>query len=181
MKNKLFWPIIIVAIVIIAESVLLLSNNQSKKNNIANIENIITPVEEVKVEDVVSFVWLEDTKNPTLAMVAEKEVSIDAIDLYIAYKNVNVSLVKNLGDLPKPSFSKISEEKSLIVMNYLISNADGFKMLPGQIVKIAEIQKTSNSTEASEFSIDAKTQVVENGSAKVLPFNSKSLIINSTL
>jgi len=38
-----------------------------------------------------------------------------------------------------------------------------------------------NSGDVGELSIDSKTQVVENGSAEVLPFNSQKLIINGTL
>jgi hypothetical protein len=114
-------------------------------------------------------------------MTTNKKVSIDAIDLYIGYKGGKVESVKNSGELPKATFSKISSEKSLVVMNYLISETDGFLLEPGEIIKIVELQITPSSTESSEFFIDAKTQVVENGTAKVLPFSSNNLIVNSTL
>jgi len=176
MKNKLFWPIIIVAVVIIVESVLLLSDNKVNKT-----PEIVVDSEEIVAEDVVNFEWLNETNKATLVMTANKEVSLDAIDLYIAYKNVKIDSVKNLDELPKPSFSKISTEKSLVVINYLISEEDGFKMTTGQSVKVAELEISLESTGSAEFSVDQKTQVVENGSAKVLPFSSKKLIVDSTL
>jgi len=180
MKNKLFWPIVLISIVIIVESVLLLSSNQTRKTKVASAE-ITPPVEEVKVAEVLSFDWQGEVGKSVLIMTAKKAVAIDAIDLYIGYKNIKVNSVKNLEELPEPSFSKISADKSLVVMNYLISEAEGFKMQEGQSVKIVELGFTLNSTESAEFLIDAKTQVVENGSAKVLPFSSKNLIVNSTL
>jgi hypothetical protein len=66
-------------------------------------------------------------------------------------------------------------------MNYLIPEANGFQMTQGQIVKVAELQITPSSTDSVDVFVDSKTQVVENGTSKVLPFSSKKLIINSTL
>lgn len=181
MKNKLFWPIVIVAIVVIIESVLLLSNKQFIKSNDNGVEDTVIPTEEVKEVEAVSFEWMEEDGKATLILTANKAVAIDAIDLYIDYKNAKVKSVKNLDELPKPTFSKISTEKSLVVMNYLISDSEGFKLEAGQSVKITELEVTVDSVEAAEFFIDTKTQVVENGTAKVLPFNSKNLTVNSTL
>lgn len=179
MKNKLFWPIAIIAIIIIIESLLLLTNRQIGKQEI-NPVNII-PSEETMAEDDISFSWLNDEAGgPVLVMTANKGVAIDAIDLYIAYKGTKVNSVKNLDELPKPSFSKVSTEKSLVVMNYLISEALGFSMETGQSVKVAQLNITADPVEATELSVDPKTQVVENGTAMVLPFNSENLIINGT-
>ena len=179
MNNKLFWPVVLIAVVIIVESVMLLTG---KQNQIVNeVTNTVVPTVEV-VEDVVSFDWQNETVGKAvLVMKANKALSIDALDLYIAYKNMKVKSVKNLDELTKPTFSKISTEKSLVVMNYLIPEPEGFKMSAGQSVRIAELDITANSTGSAELSIDSKTQVVENGTSKVLPFNSKNLIINSTL
>jgi hypothetical protein len=180
MKNKLFWPIIIVAIVIMAESVLLLSGNQLKTTKTEVVTDIV-PTEEVKNVEAVSFEWMYEEGKATLAMTANKKIAVDAIDLYIGYKDVTVNSVKNLNELPKPSFSKISSENSLVVMNYLINEAEGLIMMPGQIIQVTELDLKVNSEDVGELTIDSKTQVVENGTAKVLPFNSKKLIINSTL
>jgi len=178
MKNKLFWPIAIVAIVIMVESVLLLTTKQGQKTKKMVIDNGAPRV--VQVEDALSFEWQnEDNNKANLVMKANKSMSIDAIDLYVAYKNTKVKAVNNLNELPKPTFSKISTEKSLVVMNYLIPEVDGFKLAKGQSVRIAEFDLIPNSTGSAELSIDPKTQVVENGTVKVLPFNSKSLIVNS--
>ena len=169
MKNKLFWPIVLVSVVIIIESVLLLSNNSKKA---VVVTEKTTPVQQVvkKVEPVVSFSWVDVNGKTVLEMSAKRAVAIDAIDLYISYKDIKVNSVVNVGDLPKPSFSKISTEKSLVVMNYLIPEAQGFKMAAGQIIKVAELDLTILNAETAKFSIDPKTQVVENGTAKVLPY-----------
>lgn len=169
MNNKLFWPIVLVSIVIIVESVLLLSNNQNKKQNVEPVKVVTT--EEVKnVEPVISFTWLDDGKKAVLQMSSKKSVAIDAIDLYIAYKDVKINSVTNMGDLPKPSFSKVSTEKSLVVMNYLIPEAEGFKLEAGKTISVAELDFTVLNAETVQISIDPKTQVVENGTVKVLPY-----------
>ena len=180
MKNKLFIPIIIVTLIIILESVLLLTNSQASKTKTRIIDTGTPRV--IQVEDAVSFEWQnEDNNKVNLVMKANKNMSIDAIDLYVAYKNTKVKSVNNLNELPKPTFSKISTEKSLVVMNYLIPEAEGFKLVKGQSVRIAEFDLIPTSTGSAELSIDPKTQVVENGTVKVLPFNSKNLIINGSL
>jgi hypothetical protein len=174
MKNKLFWPIVLVAVVVIIESVLLLSSKEQQKRESVMV-NTVTPTTAVE-EKVVDFSWLNESGKVTLIMKANRTIAIDAIDLYVAYTGGEVASVTNLGDLPKPSFQKISKDNSLVVLNYLISATEGLKLTAGQEIKV--IQLTGKET---QLSIDSKTQVVENGTAKVLPFNSQNLIINSTL
>lgn len=179
MKNKLFWPIILVAVVVIVESVILFTGGKVTPKNVVVNKDIpeVKPTEIIKKSQL-SFYWINSDK-PILMLKADDTVSIDAIDLYISYKGGEVLSVKNLGDLPKPSFQKISKEKSLVVLNYLVSAADGLKLSAGQEIKVLELEvKNTNNL---KLSIDSKTQVVENGSAKVLPFNSQELIINSSL
>lgn len=178
MKNKLFWPIAIVAIVIMIESVMLMSDKKINKQESNPINGNLT--EEIVTKEVINFSWInEETNKPILIMTANKKMAIDAIDLYIAYKGVKVNSVENLGELPKPSFSKVSTEKSLVVMNYLIADTDGFNIEEGQSIRVAQFGIKLDPTKTAELSIDSKTQVVENGTVKVLPFNSKSLIVNS--
>lgn len=173
MKNKkLFWPIVILSVVIIIESIVFLS----KKTNLEKP----TAVDEVASEEKVSFSWENDGK-PVLLMTANEEIAIDALDLYIGYKELAVSAVSNLNELPEPSFSKISEDSSLVVLNYLISEVEGFKMLPGQVIRVVDLDLTLNSELTGELFIDPKTLVVETETSKVLPYKSESLMINSTL
>ena len=122
MKNKLFWPIVLVAVVVIIESVLLLSSKNGQKNdNAGKVE--VTPTVAIE-EKAVDFIWLKETTDKvTLTIKANKAVAIDAIDLYIGYAGGQIMTVNNLGDLPKPSFQKIRKEKTLVVLNYLISEA----------------------------------------------------------
>lgn len=177
MKNKLFWPIVLVTVVIIVESVMLFTNNKPTLKSVDKDIPEVKPTEIIK-KDELSFYWVNSEK-PVLMLKANDSVAIDAIDLYINYQNGEVINVNNLGDLPKPSFQKISKDKSLVVLNYLISAADGLKLEKGQEVKVLQLEVKN--TADLKLTIDGKTQVVENGSAKVLPFNSEDLIINSSL
>lgn len=182
MKSKLFWPILILSVVVMAESLSLISSSQTtnKKDNFLSKTPLIK--EEVINQNIIDFSWSNDKADkPILIMTANKKVMIDAIDLYVAYKGVIVNLVKNLNELPEPTFSKISTGKSLVVMNYLINDAEGFNIEKGQSIKVAQFDIKIDPTKTAELSIDQKTQVVETGTVKVLPFSSKNLIINGSL
>src|SRR5574344_1686582 len=95
-------------------------------------------------------------------MTSSEEISIGAIDLYIGYKNVEVIGVNNMGELPEPAFSKVSQDNSLIVLNYLISEDDGCKILPGQSVRVVELDSSSQVDDDNELFIDQETNVVDN-------------------
>lgn len=159
---------------------MLLTGNKGKQITVVN-KTTTEPSVEVRKEAVVAFNWVETGKNKVvLEMTAKQKAAIDAIDLYIGYKNMKVNSATNAGELVKPTFSKISTEKSLVVMNYLISETGGLVLEAGQKVKVVELEVSPKSSGSPELFVDGKTQVVENGSAKVLPFNSQNLIINSS-
>jgi len=168
MKNKYFLLIILVAVVIIIESLILLTGGVLPKKS---------PSADITTE-AVSFSWRNETQ-PVLLMKANKDLSLDAIDLYLAYSGVVVNSATNMGDLPKPSFMKVSTEKSLVVLNYLISEPEGLAMKQGQEIEVLSLDIKEGVTDY-EISVSPKTQVVENGTSKVLPFNNQSLIVKST-
>lgn len=172
MKNKkLFWPIGILCVIVIAVSIMSLSQKTDLNK---------APVDEVVPEAKVSFTW-ENEEKPVLLMKANEEIAIDAIDLYIGYKGLVVDAVTNLNELPEASFSTISTDTSLVVLNYLISEVEGFKMSPGQVLRIVDLDVILDSDQSGELSIDPKTLVVETEISKVLPYTSENLMINSTL
>lgn len=176
MKNKLFWPIVVLSMVIMIESVLLMSGGKNVKRN--NILSEIPLAGEESTENIIDFSWSnEETNRPILIMTANDRVAIDAIDLYIAYNGLIVNSVSNLNELPEPTFSKVSSEKSLVVMNYLISSENGFVVEKNQSIKVAQLEINLDSNKTAELSIDPKTQVVENATVRVLPFNDKRLVI----
>lgn len=176
MKNKLFWPIVVLSMVIMIESVLLMSGGKNVKRN--NILSEIPLAGEESTENIIDFSWSnEETNRPILIMTANDRVAIDAIDLYIAYNGLIVNSVSNLNELPEPTFSKVSSEKSLVVMNYLISSENGFVVEKNQSIKVAQLEINLDPNKTADLSIDPKTQVVENATVRVLPFNDTSLVI----
>ncbi|HPR99572.1 MAG TPA: hypothetical protein PLU63_01975 [Candidatus Woesebacteria bacterium] len=131
-------------------------------------------------EGIVSFSWQKGEK-PVLLMTASEEVSIGAIDLYIGYKNVEVIRASNLSELPEPAFLKVSSDNSLVVLNYLISEDEGFKIYPGQSIRVVELDVSSEMMDGAEVFIDEETNVVDNDTMKGLPYKSESLMFNSSL
>lgn len=173
-KNKYFLPLVLLSIVTIAVSLFSITN----KKNITDIKAGLVKMQ--PKEEVITFSW-EKGEKPVLVITASEEVSIGAIDLYIGYKNVEITGVTNLGELPEPAFSKVSEKNDLVVMNYLISENEGFKLIPGQSIRVIELEISPEISNMAELFIDNKTNVVENDSVEMVPYKSENLIINSTL
>ncbi len=174
MKNKYFLPVVLLSLVVIAVSLFSITNQKK----ITDIDGGM--VDTQSKEEIVSFSWQKGEK-PILLMTASEEVSIAALDLYIGYKNIEVVGVSNLGELPEPAFQKVSNDNSLVVLNYLISEDDGFKIYPGQSVKIAELDISSEITTGAELFIDEETNIVDNNTIKGLPYKSENLMINGSL
>jgi len=177
MKNKNILPIIFLSFVVIVVS--LFSMTSLKNNGSKSVNN------DDKENEIISFYW-EKGEKPVLLMSANEEVSIGAIDLYIGYKNTEVTRVSNLGELPEPAFSKVSGDNSLVVLNYLIPEDEGFKISPGQSVKVVEIDISPDMMDEAELFIDEKTNIVDNnntvnGLPKGLPYKSENLMINNSL
>jgi len=174
-KNKYFLPTVLLSIVVIAVSVFSIS----KRKDFTIIEKVPSSNEEVG-ESVISFSWREG-ERPVLLMSASEEVSIGAIDLYIGYRNSSVSAVTNMGQLPEPAFLRISSDSSLVVLNYLITADDGFKIFPGQSVEVVQLDVLSEIPDGAELFIDQETNIVDNDTVRGLTYKSENLIINSSL
>lgn len=176
MKNKKYFiPIVLLSIAVIAVSIFSLSSKKSSE-----VVNFDSPSIEVEENNVITFSW-QQAEKPVLVMTASEEVAIGAIDLYVGYKNVDVAGVTNMGELPEPAFSKVNSDNSLVVLNYLISEDDGFKISPGQSVNVLELDLSSEMVDGAELFIDNKTNVVDNETVKGLTYKSENLMINSTL
>lgn len=177
---KVLIPII--AILVIVESLVLISKYNSP---------VVTGLVALKTStnQPVSMKWnVESTEvkngdsgEVSLILISDKDVFIDAVDLYVKYdQNMAVMEVEAVKGFVTPSFKKVSPQKGMVVMNYLVSEASGFKLSKGVEVTIAKFKVNYIKSGISEFGIDEGTLVVENGSAKVLPFSSDKLVINVT-
>ncbi|MFA7300853.1 MAG: cohesin domain-containing protein [Candidatus Shapirobacteria bacterium] len=189
-KNVLRILIPIVAILVIIESIILLTNRATITSVVPN--NLETQPTEIKSE-VIAPITLQlniDAANAKvgvngelpLTIVSDKDLSIDAIDLYIAYEpsKVTVNEIVNGQGFVAPSFKKVSPDKGLVVMNFLISEASGYKLKKGVVTEIAKLKVKYTEDGETMFSVGDGTLMVENASAKVLPFNSNKLVINVT-
>lgn len=178
-NNKLFWPIVLISIVVIVESVIFLSRTNKNNQSLEVVNTTPTMVEKETIGTVtpiseadISFYWKEQGNHRVLMLVSKNDQSLGAIDLYVNYKGMEISNLKNAGVLPAPVFIKDSRDKFLIVANYLIVEKDGYKLTANKEIGIVEFDIKPLSPEAS-LSIDSKTNLVENSSAKVLPYLSK--------
>jgi len=122
------------------------------------------------------------TNVPLLLTSVDNKVGVDAIDLYINYdpsiaEVVDVTVGKGL---PVPTFKKINKEKGLVVLNFLMSDANGFILNKNVAAELINLKVNFLKEGTVDFSLGEASLVVENTSAKVLPFNSEKLVINVT-
>jgi hypothetical protein len=178
-ENAMKVLIPLAALLVIIESILLLTKT-TKKNEV-----ILPPGSKTSV--ILSWegnknAKMGKTEEVVLKMKASKEVMIDAVDLYIKYDPTKITVSSFVADknFVKPSFNKISQDRGMVVVNYLVSETKGYKLGEKEI-ELARLKVNYISEGQATFQLGESTLVVENGSAKVLPFNNTNLVINATL
>jgi len=206
MQKKQEWlkfVIPVVAVLIIAESVLVVSG-LDKKKTVANVvpekKAIVSEESDALLpeEDALLHFVFETDKDTLLvgeenkvgvSLVTETDVSLDSLELYVEY-DPDVFDVSDLdyGDsLPKPAFMKVSEDKGLVVANFMISEANGLPLADGDVMKVLDFVVTGKQTGEYKFSIStggvsegSVTMLVENASQGLVPFSSDELVIRIT-
>jgi len=180
-KNVVKILIPLIAILVVAEGVVFISKLNTPKTEVVPV------VGKPAVLQPISLTWGEtndvfvgsDGELP-LFLTSDKDVFVDALDLYIEYdpSMVTVSEVTTNADFVEPSFKKVNPEKGMVVMNFLVSEATGFRLTAGTKIEIARLKVNYAKEGEVEFGLGEATLVVENATAKVLPFNSEKLVIN---
>ncbi|HAP37272.1 hypothetical protein A2574_00380 [Candidatus Shapirobacteria bacterium RIFOXYD1_FULL_38_32] len=197
MNNKYLKILIpVVAIIVILESVILIS--RASKPQTANLDG--QNMEQagdavVDQEPVLEFMF--ETKSNTMQlnraslvkvnMVPVADYNLDAVELYVKY-DPEVMTISGLNydkSLPKPTFSKVSVEKGMVVANFLISEEAGFGVRSGEIQGLISFMVTPKvpgnyTLEVNKVTLgeESATLVVDNGTKNALPFTSNKLDIN---
>ena len=81
-------------------------------------------------------------------MTASKEVSIATLVLYIGYKILSCEI--NLGELPE-TLAKVSSEKFFGSFKLSDFRAGWFQKYPGKVLKIAELDISSEITTGADW------------------------------
>ncbi|MBP9817553.1 hypothetical protein KBC75_02220 [Candidatus Shapirobacteria bacterium] len=194
-KNNKFVKTVlpIVAVLVLLESVILITKNAGRVKDF--IVNNPTPTE--KVDKEVAFETQIVTNKETLKVgeVATVSVlaralnpmSIDSANVYLKIntKAFDISKLSYDDRLPKPAFSKVSTTKDMVVVNYLITEADGFRTEKDESMALVsfEIKPKVEGTFDLELSTgnemkESATMFVENATSKVLPYSGDKLTIN---
>lgn len=172
---KFFIPLL--AVVIIIECVLLIDRMGGSKASQQN-ESTMAPV---------VMTWGGETASEmgkisevSLKMSVLDTVAVDAVDLYIKYDptKVMISGFETDSDFVKPSFSRISQDKGMVVANFLVTEPKGFEIEKNKEIELAKLKVNYLTAGEVIFELGDATLVVENGTAKVLPFNNDKLVVN---
>lgn len=186
--------IIIVAVVVILESVVIISNRGSVASVLPGGNQQPTQLLNGKEAVAVSLAVKTDTSDMKVRgaykvwveMTGEKAINLDAVDLYVKYDK-SAFTVSNLdfsGMTVKPTFSKVSDLKSVVVVNYFITESTGLAMTVGKTVKLVGFTVTPKKAGTYDFSVSlgdnsgtSKTMLVENQTSKEVAFGSQKLTV----
>ncbi len=210
-KNSLIKILVpVVAVVVIFESVMLVSGLINKRNSVERDETASS----AKLEVVEESITNDESKQPPEAQVSEanlelsasssqmvlgskgevsaalttdKQMFLDAVNLYFKYDPAKV-LVTGLTfgkGMPKPAFSKISKDKGLVVVNFLVTEPSGLEVPAGKSLELAKftvepLVEGSFDIEMStgKESKESATMLVEAKTARAVPFASEKLTVN---
>ncbi len=200
-KDNIFKFLIpLVAVVVILESVVIVTGMANKKDVAVVDKNESVPSESVKKTEVkgavAELVFSLDNKSlkvgqkytVTVGGYAKKEFSVDGIDLFVKYDkdSFDVSgLSFNDTGMGKPTASKVSKDKGLVLVNYWISDPKGYAFVTDKLVNLVTFTVTPKKEGSFNFEIatgsadgTSDTMIVEKGTSKVLPFASNQLTVN---
>lgn len=198
-NNILKIAVPIVAVLVIFESVMVVSNLSNRQSQ--TVTNTVPTVAQISNKPEVSetpidLVFGTDNKEMKIGktytvelnLLSKVDHSLDAVDLYVKYDQ-SAFKVENLtfgSKLPKPTFSKISDQKSLIVSNFLINEQGGLKIMANEIVPVLKFSVTPKKVGNFVFEInevkdqkESATLFIENSTSKVLPFLSNKLNVKA--
>lgn len=201
MKNNNLLKILvpIIAVVVIFESIMVVSNLSSKKTVVKESVPVsksfpsVTAIERTPIDLVFATenreMKIGNVYTVELNMVSKNGYALDALDLYVKYDKSAFD-VNNLTfgpRFPKPTFSKISTLKSLLVANFLINDQSGLKIIPNEVNLVAKFEIKPKKAGNFDFEInlgdankESATLFVENGTSSVLPFTSNKLTVKVT-
>ena len=201
-KNKLLtYMVPVLAVVVLVESVMMISRLQNK----AVLTSVSSPTQPPVV---VSNPTMADDKiyditistNKATYAVGEQGTGyvkmsgnvakmLDAVNVYVKYDPTMFDVTSLSFDkkLPTPAFSKVSTLKSLLVANFLIAEANGLSLPANNELNLMTFKFNVIKAGTFNFEIstgadskESATMIVENGTAKSLPFLSNKLSINVT-
>lgn len=199
-NNILKIVVPVIAVLVIFESVMVVSNLSNRGGQTgAGITPVITqvPTEVGISETPINLVFGTENKEMKIGktytielnLLSRVNYALDAIDLYVKYDPLAFK-VENLifgSGLPKPTFSKVSEPKGLIVSNFLINEQGGLKIITNEVVPVIKFDVTPRRVGDFVFQInelqdqkESATLFIENSTSKVLPFLSNKLNIKVT-
>jgi hypothetical protein len=199
-KNNVFKILVpIIAVVVIFESVMVITNLSKNKSVIVNqpIENIVPTQSVTEQKNPIDLVFATKNKEMKIGenytielnMLSNINTSFDALDLYIKYDKTafDVSGLTFGSGLPTPTFSKISDQKSLIVTNFLIAEQGGLKIVSNNVFPVMKFTVKPKKVGNFDFDISSGdinkqsiTMFVQNGTSEQLPFSVNKLNVNVT-
>jgi hypothetical protein len=144
-------------------------------------------VANIKVNSANTQMKLKNSYKVWVELDPKKQVNLDAIDLYVKYDKTafTVSKLDFSGMSVKPSFSKISDTKSVVVVNYFVTESKGLAVKNGEVSKLVGFEVTPKKIGDYSFEISmgdeagtSKTMLVENMTSKELSFDVTKLNVS---
>jgi hypothetical protein len=193
MNQKLLTGLIVlVAVVVIGESLVIISrlNPNQKFTLLPTPTTQVTPMATTtdgQFSLTTTSAWTKGSaQTVTVAFMANRDISLDALDLYVKYDPAKVTVTKLNFPQLKPTLSKISAPTGLALANYLITDTSGLKLLAGSELPLMTLSVTPKVSGAIQFEVatgqstsGSTTMIIENETSKALSFDSIPLTVNA--
>jgi hypothetical protein len=195
MKNKAVgYVLILVAVVVILESVVLIGGLGKKE--IAVTEKTGSESGKV-VTKPAEVTWVLETANTTMkvgnkylvtvSLLPKQNLKIDGVEAFVKYPvgQIAVTAMKDGKGMPKSVLNMVSEKTSTLIGRYLMTGS-ALELVNGQPVEVLtfQVQPLKAGTFSLEMStgtesMETTSLVVENTSARAVPYESNILTITA--
>ncbi len=181
----------VVAVLVIVESVVLVTGALKRNREVVQDKPLVADEEsrliQMGLDAPKSSIAVGEKLPVNFRLVSTKDLAVDAFETYIKYDPTafEVSGLSFNNDLPAPAIAKISRQKGMIIVTYLVDEARGYQLKSGVEVMLASFNVTAKKAGSYDFEITTSTgeqgsasMVVENATSKVIPFDGSSLKVN---
>lgn len=187
-KDRLIKFLIpVVAVLVIAESVVLVSGALRRDEIVDNIAEEKIAKVLMRLETAEKSMSVGEKLPISLKLSSAESYAVDAIEIYIKYdpSAFEISGLAFNNDLPKPAASRVSREKGMVVVTYLIDEPKGYQLTPGLDLSLVNFEAKAKKAGSFDFEIATSpaatgsvTMLVESIASKVIPFDDSGLTIN---
>lgn len=187
-KEKIIKFLIpVAAVLVIIESVVLVSGALKKKSEVTVEETVDSAPIQLSLTAEKASLSVGEELPVSFKLVTSEERAVDAIETYIKFDPTafEVSGLTFDNDLPQPTIAKVSRQKGMILVTYLVDEPSGYQLVADTEVALANFSLTAKKSGSYDLEITTSlapagsaSMVVDSANSEVIPFEVSNLKVN---